>query len=333
MDLDTLMTLRSVQYVPLKEKMLPRFDTQSVGNWLSDLSVRSTLFTPVSITINDPDKEDNRMEIASFFDSPYFSEYTSYIADTVLPQYLAYLRVTKPPVNDTISLILGYLISASKGNITIPTTSMGFIITDLFPHLKMIKQPDEGNCYFCSTGYNLKLSSQEVRNVLADAISKDTDMNSLVSRYIDGCATGSLYYQYDQNPIEFTRRFPQLLRQNCNTGDRDCNECVWGGNEYDSYLASEFQVPVISIGIERQGKELEIDLDSYGENANVLKHYLKSKIYRMRIDQDYTINITYTFPPDVYITYDDIYDAFFEEYNTFITYIFNRSHINAASII
>ena len=327
-----MMMLRTVQYVPVKEKMLPLFDTDTIARWLTDPIVRSTLLSSVMFTINDQEIESNRMENRLYFDSPYFEEYTQYIRDVVLPSYLSYLRSKKPRPHPLIKRILGYLLSASLGSITLPTESISYIIGDVFPHLKVVQKPDEGNCYFCSIGHNLNLSSQEVRNILSDEISKSSDLKYIVNRYVSGCATGVLPQLYERNPNQFMQEFPTLLRKECRSGDQDCNDCVWGGNEYDSYIASVFSLPVVAIQIERGGKEKRVDISSYGDK-NVIEYYLGST-YKMRVDQKYTINISYTFPPDVYEMFgDNIYTAFFEKYRTYIMYVLSRSHINAVSII
>lgn len=329
-----MMTLRTVQYVPIREKMLPQFDTDTIARWLTDPVVRSTLLSSVTFTINDQEIESNRMEDRSYFDSPYFDEYTHYIRNTVLPSYLSHLKNTMPHSRPLIKRVLEYLLSASQENMTLPTESVSYIIGDIFPHLRTVQKPDEGNCYFCSIGHNLNLSSQEVRNILSTEINKSSDLEYLVKQYVSGCATGVFSQLYDRDPDRFVQGFPTLLKQECKLGDQDCNDCVWGGNEYDSYVASVFSLPVVAIQVEREGNEERISLSSYGSSRSVIEHYLGTSTYKMRTDQKYTINISYTFPPDVYQLFgDDMYTAFFEEYKTYIIYVLSRSHINAVSII
>lgn len=80
--------------------------------------------------------------------------------------------------------------------------------------------------------------------------------------YVTGCAGGTFFDEYKKDPISFINRFPSILKRDCTSGQRDCNECVWGGNDYDPYLADIFNVPVISVRMERRGKDENIICNS-----------------------------------------------------------------------
>lgn len=338
MKLIDIISIRKPIYVPLTQNMLRAFDTESIAKWLTNPSVRSSLLN-IEVGINDI-QLGIRLENTKFFNSPYFSEYRKYIQNTVISSYIEYLQRVKPEKSELIGRVLSYLASAAIGNMTLPTDSVGYIINDIFPHIHMVKRPSAGNCYFCSIGYGINLSADEMRGAVVDIITTPSSQGmdppyvSLAKNYALGCRIGKLYDWYIKDPTGFIKQFPTLLRKPCSQGERDCNECVWGGNDYDPFIAEFFNVPVLSISIDRRGKEVSKDISTIVNTtnisiANTYKYYLGTSNIRYRINQLYSFNFICVFPPEIYEKFSNIVEAFDQEYENIIGYIYKGEHFNA----
>lgn len=338
MDLNTLMTLREPVYQPLSQNLLNRFSTESIAAWLSNRMVRENLLN-IRVNIIDLSLDRNNRDNVQFFNSPHFDDYVNYVSNTVLPSYLEFLRQTNPQPNILINRVLSYLISASARHMSIPPDSAGYILGDLFPSMKMIKEATEGNCYFCSVGYNVQSDNVETREAIVNAIQQEGDPSYIVRQYIQGCGRGTFVNEYNRNPNAFTSRFLSILKNPCTTGQRDCNECIWGGNEYDSYVANSFSRPLVAINIDRNSDLAEMNLNQrYNRNnASLIRYYLglvETAPFRFVVHQQFTLRISYVFPSYVYEIYGhDSQEPFFLDFGMPIAYMYRGNHFNAITFI
>lgn len=331
-DLNSLMMLRVPVYNALSSSQLRTFSTESIATWLTDPKVRENLLN-IRVTMVDYELERNNMQDVKFFDSPHFNSYKEYINSVVLPSYLDYLQRVNPPVNQLTNKVLSYLISASVGNMSIPPDSAGYILQDLFPRMKLVKTSSEGNCYFCSVGYNIGASNQEVRNAIAEMLSQSEDLPFIARRYATSCQSGTLASKYRRDPHTFVNEFPSLVRKSCARGERDCYECIWGGNEYDSFVANAFNRPVVGIQIERKNDLAEINLTSrYGTLAPLIRRYLGivgQASFKFLANQQFNIMINYIFPEHVYKVSVNMREAFLTDMGIPLAYMYRGNHFNA----
>lgn len=175
-----------------------------------------------------------------------------------------------------------------------------------------------------------------MRRILASSIENDPDSKDIVARYARGCRGGRYSDMYELNSSEFINGFPSLLREDCQENDKDCEQCVWGSNEYDSYLATQFNRPVVSVTVNREKRDKDIDLlFSFGKRyGGIMSYYFGTNNINILTDQHYTIGISYTFPPETYEIFgDDMSDVIYNEWDEYIIYVYNRSHFNSVSII
>jgi hypothetical protein len=211
--------------------------------------------------------------------------------------------------------------------------SVGFILSDIFLHMSMVKTPAAGNCYFCSVGMNANIPGDELRALISTAIVKDGEYVRLAKQYIEGCRTGKFADQYYEDPDSFIEEFPSLLETPCEVGDTDCNECIWGGNEYDSYVADILGTPVVAISIERAGKEIVIPLLQVMNKADAttIYEYTRSNSIRYRTAQEFTIDISYIFPTRTYEEDPNLEEAF-DIPTTPAGYIYRHSHFDGIAL-
>jgi len=334
MDINTLMTLRRPVYQPLSQNLLRQFSSEAIAGWLSNRMVRENLLN-IHVTITDIELDRNNLTDLKFFDSPHFNAYTDYITHDVLPQYIQYLSRTRPRPNVLTQRVLTYLISASVGQMSIPPDSAGYVLGDLFPRMKLIKESTQGNCYFCSVGHNVGADNIEVRNSIADAIIEDDSVGFIAKQYIQGCGNGKYVEQYRRDPIEFGYLFTELLRKPCTEGQRDCNECVWGGNEYDPYVANAYNRPLIPIEVNRSSSTANINIrQKYtDEDATLIERYLQianNTPFRFTSNQSFILSISYIFPSYLY---PNIQEAFLVDLGMPIAYMYRGNHFNAISFV
>lgn len=331
-------------YAPLTDNLKPpSFKLTDVIKWLADRRVRVNLLK-CKVTIEDMELASNRVSIN--FDSPYREEYIEYIINSIIPGLVDHLSTTKykSEYNDTISKTLEYLVSAAKGEFTIQSSSVGLIINDIFPHLRMIKVPAEGNCYFCSIGVSTGLTDVEIRQIVSNLISKSPDLPYIAKAYATGCKYGKYRKEYDSNPDQFIKNYPKYLASPCLPGDSDCKDCIWGINDYDQYIADYFDDPLISISIDRKGdsyeeglkdiiQEFGYDDEEESKIIQTIKEYLGSKLY-YKEDQIYTIGLSYVFPKGILNLFNgDMEPAFLIEYKNVISYMYRAAHFNGIKII
>lgn len=332
--MELLCLRKRIEYVPVEDNALASFDTKSVATWLSLRATRTSIITG-HFTIHDPDIEAHRMNDRQLFQSPFFDDYRNYVRHIVLPEYVAYLGKNSHQNEDLVGRILSLLVSIAMGHMTISPSNIGFLIGDIFEHIRMIPVPNAGDCYFCAIATDVGLDAIQVRNIVADAIVRDkADYAYIVKQYVESCHHGGrLVREYENDPEGFIREFASLLRKPCN-GGMDCEQCVWGGNEYDSYLAAYFDSPVVAISIERRSQEVPVDTREFGSAISEAIHaYLGVRTIRYRKDQHFIITLTYTFPERVYqmLGPENMAIAFESTYPTPIAYIYRGSHFNAVS--
>lgn len=329
-------------YTPLSDNLKPpSFKLTDVIKWLADRRVRVNLLK-CKVTVEDMELASNRVSIN--FDSPYREEYIEYIINSIIPGLVDHLSTTKykSEYNDTISKTLEYLVSAAKDEFTIPSSSVGLIINDVFPHLKMIKVPAEGNCYFCSIGVSTGLTDEEIRKIVSSQISVSPNLPYIAKAYAKGCKYGKYKKEYETNPDQFTQNYPKYLASPCLPGDSDCKDCIWGISDYDQYIADYFDDPLISISIDREGDSYEEGLKDiihefgYEDENNIvqtIRKYTGSKIY-YKENQVYTIGLSYVFPKGIIDLFNgDMEPAFLIEYKNVISYIYRSSHFNGVKIV
>jgi len=305
------MTRRAPVYIPLDDRLLTTFDTGSIGSWLSDAYVRMNVIE-ATFSINDIHITENVTNNDPIFQSPYLNTYKDYVANVVIPEYLHYIRTNNVQKDINVGKILNLLGTIGYGVMTLAAANGGFIVKDLFQNLTMTKVPSAGNCYFCAAGYNAGISGDELRHIISQMIVDSGDYKFLARQYIEGCYTGNLVDEYNDDPELFTEEFPSLLTKSCVGEDRDCNECVWGGSDFDSYVANAIGAPVVSIAVERAGKEYRVSLDNYlsDEDLSTFVKMTGSGVIYYRDNQHYTINTVYVFPSEVYVQDPDLTSAF-----------------------
>jgi hypothetical protein len=326
------MSRRIPTYIPLDEKYLSAFNTTTVARWIADHDVRENLVQAM-FTINDIALEDIATFDDPIFQSPYIDEYKAYVRNTILPNYLEYLRHTHPQRTNMLEKTLNILLTIAYGEFTLASGSVGFILSDVFKYISMTKMPAAGNCYFCSVGANAGIPADELRTYIASAIVKDGEYIRLAEQYIAGCRGGKFAEQYNEDPDSFIEEFPFLLELSCEVGDTDCNECIWGGNEYDSYVANALGAPLVAISIDRAGREVSIPLVEIVDEADmsIIYEYTQSRSIRYREDQAFTIDITYIFPVQTYVDDPDLEYAF-DIPTTPAGYVYRHSHFDAIAL-
>lgn len=333
MRLIDLVQIRQPIYVPLGQNLLKVFTTESIARWLTTPSVRANI-QKIDVIVNDIELG-NRLNKKGFFNSPYTVEYQEYIRNVIIPTYVEFLSNVNLPKNELIERVLVYLASSATGNMFIPPNSTGFITNDVFPHLEMVKKPSQGNCYFCSIGYGVNVSPEDMRIAISNQIQENNEVAYLAKKYATDCKTGKFYRQYLYDPTGFIASFPDLLKKPCQKDERDCNECIWGGNDYDSIAANIFSVPLLAISIDRQGKDASISISAeFGPlAASIYKKYVESSTIRYKTGQIYTFSFTYVFPDYIYQEYPNTEEALMVEFDNIIGYIYRGEHFNAIKFI
>jgi hypothetical protein len=277
-----------VNYQPLSKHKLPKAkcNIDGIREWLSRPEVRVNLLSKMNLTIygNYFAKGNQSIEEVTIYDSPYEEEYTDYIQDVLIKAVMADMEGKGITSNETNEGdFLRVLFKAGLGYL-VPTKNDYLLVLNLsFPHSKITAVPDDGNCYYWSVGANIGKVDQEIRDDMAVELGSmdPSDYESIVSNSLQTCPGNSTYAKaYKANKAKFLKEYLDLIKIPCGPDMLDCNDCIWGGNHFDSVMVDMYKVPVLGIGLGigggfKMSNDTEIDLDELSEDMATAGHFLE----------------------------------------------------------
>jgi len=151
-------------------------------------------------------------------------------------------------------------------------------LSHLFPNAIIKKQPDIGNCYFCSIGENVNKTGEEVRQDVSGAlkIMNESDYGDFITFALQECPENSKYKQeYLSNKDKFVGDYADMIVKSCEKGEMDCNDCIWGGNYIDPVISSLYNKPVLSVAIGSgsdallHGEQTSFNINELPENVQL----------------------------------------------------------------
>jgi hypothetical protein len=241
-------------YKNLQAKVLKEINIENINRWIADPEVRINLLNNLLLTIVGTyfPPGNNPLEYVSIFDSPFMNDYMAYIEGTLLPVYIREMDVNNIGINSKEGDTLRLLVKASLGYLPESKKDYLLILRGLFPNTTINQQPAIGNCYFCSIGENLGISAEQVRADVSNYIKKmkRIDSEDFVSNALQNCPENSQYKQnYLANKDNFVDEYPNLILRSCEMGDRDCQNCIWGGNYIDPIVSVLYNIPILSVAV------------------------------------------------------------------------------------
>lgn len=155
----------------------------------------------------------------------------------------------------------------------------------IYPDLKYIEVPGDGDCYFHSIASSVNSNASDVRKTASEFIESSKDKDSIVENLMSGCPDGRLKFEYKQNPKEF--RFGEILSRSCLSKRTDGYDCFWGGDDYDECMSKIFKRPVYSFSFKMENESQEMvvaytqDMSIFENESQEMKDLFDKLLHRM----------------------------------------------------
>lgn len=249
--------------IDLSNKKMPKINIGNlteIENWLNDIDNRLNMMNIKVTLVHTPDIPIPMYDKQGLIAKGNSSEYLNYVQEMMenLPQSQERAEFAKR--TDIYNRLVNIL---NTGSIKMGRHDIYPIINKIFPNSKIRKVPSKGNCYFCAIGENLDKTSQQVRDDLSSyliRLRRDniSSYNEYLSVLIHNCLLNTLIKALPREELYET--FPDKLTIECQEGDKDCEQCLWGGVEYDQLVSEAYQLPVVEIVVDFNDDELTIGM-------------------------------------------------------------------------
>lgn len=332
--------------IEFKEKKLDNINISNINKWIADPEVRVNLYNNINVSY----MTNKNITLSSFSFNSDYGKHIDFLINSYLDEMYENMNTYSNDLIMTNLENLKKIILAGNKKLQLNKNDYRYIFKKVL-NVEIIKQADDGNCYFSSISSTLDKKHDDVRNDLYQKFHLDTKFNN-----------------------EFNKECPEGIFKNMSFADKiqkpcmppsnveHCKHCVWGTDTLNKYIAELYNVPVVSfsIGVDIKTREylLEVKKSWISKLENILLIIDKNRdideddipIKKKNLNElffDYAevtnINIKRSISMSqkkVYVDIDDedidneLIKAELEEYKkNFITVLFDGQHVDAVKFM